>query len=80
MKREKKVKYYVVIVDGKPLSGLLSDSTAANRSKIEYYKQFYGIGVREAVSEDFQRQKSFELKKQQQKFHRWFTERIHVSN
>lgn len=80
MAKEKEVKYYVVIVDGKPLSSLLSDRTEAERSKIKHYKTLCGIEVVEAVKENFDAQKKMMFGIQQQKFHLWFTGRIYVSN
>lgn len=80
MAKKKEVKYYVVIVDGKPLSSLLSDKTEAERSKIKHYRGLCGVEVVEAVKENFDAQKKMIFRQQQQKFHLWFTGRLHVSD
>ena len=56
MAKKKEVKHYVLIVDGKPLTQLISNRTAKERSEITKYKQLAGIEVKEAQQADFERE------------------------
>ena len=55
MAKKKEIRYYVVIVDGKPLSQLISDRTKKERLEIAKYRKLCGIEVKLAGLKDFQR-------------------------
>lgn len=55
MAKKKEVKYYVIIVDEKPLHQLISNRTKKERTEIAVYRKLYGIEVRRARQEGFKR-------------------------